>query len=161
MDDLNGLEARVVLARRYLAALSLPPGLQWKSRTENAVAEHHGAPETYALLHPQYFRDDAALRVRLQGRRSFGARDLDTLRGYGCLSVRVWGYQCDLAIGHPLHADHVFPYSLGGSTASSNLLPLCSYHNQVKAHDIHLYPHWLNPPEWVWTGLSRRLREMG
>ncbi len=154
---IDDFEERVALARRYFSALSIAPGTEWRGAAENALVNRVAEPKTLALLHPQYLGYDKGLQVKLQGKPFFPAVDLEGLRGYGCLAVRIWGYKCDLLIGTDLNADHVFPWSLGGSTSSTNLLPLCRYHNQVKTNDVHLYPNWSDPPDWVWLGLERRL----
>ena len=47
------------------------------------------------------------------------------------------------------HADHFWPYSLGGPSKQENRLLLCEYHNGSKSNSIldvfwERYPIWLN-----------------
>ena len=159
MDNLVGLPQRVFDARRYLQALTeTSPGPAWQRAVEKTLEEQTAGPEVFALLHPHFLTSKPSLQRTIQGNRDFSRDALVGLRGFGCLSVRIWGYQCDLTSSGAMNADHVFPYALGGHTSASNLLPLCSYHNLVKSHDVHNYPNWRDPPEWVWLGLRRRLK---
>ena len=145
----------------YLESLSLPGGAAWADRVRFALRTHAGGPETFALLHPMYFDEDPRLAARFQLQRRFREGAIEPLRVFGCQAIRVWGYRCVLDVAGELVADHRFPYGLGGSTESSNLLPLCRYHNQVKTSDIHTYNGWHEPPPWVWAGLGRRLAHCG
>lgn len=155
------IEGRFIAAHKYLGTLARVATIEdWREASSRALGQQIQGPETFALLHPQYFAEDPVLTVRLQGSRQFKPAELAAVEGHGCQSKRIWGYACDLSSGSSLNADHVFPYALGGPTISSNLLPLCRYHNQVKTHDIHLYPHWQAAPSWVWQGLRQRLEAL-
>jgi 5-methylcytosine-specific restriction endonuclease McrA len=106
-------------------------------------------PQKYALLHPDLYRD----LVRLEdviGPRSFSVSAM----GASCMCDQLWGYRCEFA-DRPMHQDHMFPYALGGSTDSDNLLTLCDIHNLAKGHDIHIYPWPNKAPRWVEEAILR------
>jgi hypothetical protein len=89
----------------------------------------------------------------IQGPRSFEAAPL--LEGAPCEAERIWGYRCDLPLEYARQQDHLFPYALGGPTEARNRLTLCSWHNQVKFVDIHLFPWEEGEPLWLDPLLDR------
>ena len=106
-----------------------------------------------ALIHPfqieQVFRDPTDLR----GERQFSG--VAPLFSQTCEAARFWGYDCRDC--ENLQADHDWPYSLGGPTASDNLTWLCRTHNQSKGGDIHCWPWELPTPGWVRVHLMELL----
>lgn len=51
------------------------------------------------------------------------------------LLSRVFDYKCvKCGRGGELHADHIVPYSLGGSGEIDNIQPLCQHCNSVKSN---------------------------
>lgn len=114
--------------------------------------------EVLALLHLQWLRPylSRAEIDGLLGPREFGS---SVRQGrFSCEAIRVWGYKCPVIDPDSMSGDHLFPRSAGGVTCAENYLPLCKLHNGVKTNDIHLYPYYQSPQQWVFKSLDRRAK---
>jgi hypothetical protein len=136
---------RIAHARRYIEALEWSQGVRWPEEYQRYVAGNLEVEEAVALAHPMHYGPNSPERVR--GQRSFGGEP--GLSARPCGAERLWGYTCPRIHESALAADHLFPYALGGPTLGTNKLYLCSFHNQVKTSDIHLYPWEEGEPPWL------------
>ncbi len=74
--------------------------------------------------------------VQRDPRRSFTAQQRTVIfarAGNQCEHFDIIGRRCTAA---PTHADHVFPWSKGGSTTASNAQALCARHNLIKGSAV-------------------------
>jgi hypothetical protein len=146
--DAFTLDSRLKVAQAYFVALELSFFTPWKQQHASYLAGHLALPEAMALLHPDHYAAwDYTDRIR--GGRVF--KPEASQYGLQCGASHIWGYQCSR---NDLAADHVFPYSLGGPTTSTNKLLLCTRHNTAKSSDIHFYPWEQGEPPWLESTLG-------
>lgn len=114
---------------RYLAAVRYG---SW----DDIYAQYSGGtltlPEAAVLVHPRW-RDQLGRETPYRRQRSYA---MPPPAYAACASNSVWGYECPLS--GPLQTDHRFPWALGGPTSPTNAVYLCSDHNLMKGHDVHL-----------------------
>lgn len=75
-------------------------------------------------------------QVQRDPRRSFTAQQRTAIfarAGNQCEHFNILGRRCTAA---PTHADHVIPWSRGGSTTASNAQALCARHNLIKGSAV-------------------------
>jgi hypothetical protein len=126
------LEARVHFGARILVFGSRL-GSDWESNYAQARQSNDLALKL-CLIHPDWFDPDNKVGEDPRGPRAFR---VNFPNGQQCQSSVIWGYLCNFS-DSDLVADHLYPYSAGGSTDSRNLVWLCRWHNSVKSSDIHL-----------------------
>lgn len=133
-------------ARKYLKFLSsIESSTSWGEGYERYLSGGLSLPEAAALVHPCHYRHLVSVKTIL-GQPSFSERD--SAEWCQCQSEDVWGYECPLDVDQ-YEADHLFPWAAGGPTAVENRIWLCSFHNQSKSSDVHLY-RWEGPePKWI------------
>lgn len=135
-------------AERYLQLVSEGLRGPWERLARRALG-NRDLPLALSLIHPGTVPDRAGFQ---RGSRGFTMQKPKV--DQRCESVRFWGVDCQLHVD-ALHADHDWPWSLGGPTHQGNLTWLCSYHNLCKGSDIHCWP-WERPdfPAWLEGALS-------
>lgn len=113
-------------------------------------------PATYALLYPKFYETSGLQQLTISGQRNFAR--ITTRKNERCMSHLLWGYECPHLDSGEIHADHLFPYGLGGITDARNQIYLCRTHNLTKGHDIHIYP-WENGQQgWVSEAINKIIR---
>lgn len=136
-------QLRFEIAERYLAYCAEGQPTNWNRLARKAL-RHHDVPLAMSLIHPdnlplQQFahRDPRAFSTTIDPHNAV------------CEAHKFWGVACGET--ENLHADHDWPYSLGGPTNPANLTWLCRVHNLCKGADIHCWPWELmkDPPNWV------------
>jgi len=108
-------------------------------------------PTCLAIIYPNYpWRISLQIHEDIRGERTFRKNTLPTQRQI-CEIHLAWGYQCPNQSPEKIHYDHFWPYGLGGSTDSDNLIGLCDRHNQLKGIDYHWYPFETTTqiPTWI------------
>jgi hypothetical protein len=143
---------RIDTAKIYLERLNNNLSKGWLNIYQDYLEGKIDDIDKITMIHPDFIKSihlpvyitHSAIIENIQGKRLF-KKENGT-----CQSKLIWGYECSFG-DSTCHGDHLFPYSMGGPTISANKLLLCSYHNMVKATDIHLFP-WeerLNRFSWV------------
>lgn len=153
------LSTRVASANDYLQALARTLRLDWLDAYRQYTEGTLTLPESLALVHPECY-PELQDGVDVRGDRAFSP--IRNKHGLRCRSDLVWGYWCNLDTDPVLAADHLFPWSMGGPTVSTNQILLCRYHNLVKSSDVHVYPWERGEPQWlkgVLATLEQRHRE--
>lgn len=140
------ISERIECARQYFDALERSFRLGWRECYSGYKAKELPWHEAMALVHPRHYEDHVSCQV-VQGARSF-PREL-VQRSAKCDALRFWGYECNVRAEKDVTSDHVFPYSLGGPTVSTNKRFLCGVHNLMKGGDVHLFPWEEGEPEWL------------
>ena len=138
------LQYRYASGGEYLRAVATAATTDWLSLYDRYKLGTLSHAVTMSLIHPSWYIHKTP-QDKICGQRSHGTRVLrsDTQ----CGSSLLWGYECPY--GFAEHADHLFPYSAGGTTDSRNLILLCQTHNRMKNDDIHVYT-WEQPvANWV------------
>lgn len=149
-------------AEAYLLSLQTVLSQNWLDTYQKKELDIY---EKLSLLHPDhidsldlpYSQKKSEIQSLVQGPRQFKPHHIKQ----SCDSRKLWGYSCKL--DQPLEQDHLFPYSLGGPTISTNRIFLCKYHNMVKSCDIHILPwndinNWI--PLWVDNQLNKLYKEI-
>ena len=152
--DLATLKTRIERGEEYLLALEEARNREWKDTLVEYDEGRLALPQAMALVHPDFYRD----REEQVGQSIRGPRQFSTNVGRQvsvCMADRIWLSACPLESPDNIHADHWFPYALGGPTVSENQLFLCPAHNRVKASDIHLFPWELGEPGWLRRQIDR------
>jgi hypothetical protein len=114
-------------------------------------SDKFGIPELMVLLSPKRWYEELHLNISTndpRGNATFKANP-EVAR---CHSEIFWGYDCPIT-NTKTHIDHIFPWSRGGMTHSSNSIYLCELHNSLKSSDIHVYP-WEKSLGAIWIKLS-------
>jgi hypothetical protein len=125
---------------RYLAAVRYG---NWASVYKRYVGGELSLPESAVLVHPMW-RDQIARDTPNRRQRSYAVPP----PAYStCAASTVWGYTCPM--GGALQTDHRFPWALGGPTSPDNAVYLCSDHNLMKGHDVHLIEWTPENFEWL------------
>ena len=151
---------RIAAAENYLRIIDEPLPGYWSDLFEEALIRRD-LQLSMALIHPRHW-EELAERKLILGERAFRVA---TLRGtQSCHAHDYWGVPCPTPANSDaiIHADHAWPYSLGGPTNVANIRWLCRRHNAAKSSDVHLYPWEAPPPDWLSSHLNRikRLREL-
>lgn len=144
---MNTLNFRAQCAHRYLIALSSFSTQEWH-RCQEVSLNADDWVDSLALIHPLHYADllQPSSSCPVRGVRCFpAAPGLSSLK---CGSHLLWEYHCPID-SDILHGDHLFPYSFGGPTLSSNMIYLCPKHNSCKGSDIHSFPWERGKPEWL------------
>lgn len=147
MLDADILRTRFEAAERYLELVDDGLYGSWHEAVQQAL-DCRSLVSALSLVHPQHWRDWKTDEEVL-GPRRFKVSALPRIRH--CAAIEYWGVECTLArrSGVTIHADHAWPYSLGGRTHVGNIRWLCQRHNAAKSSDVHLYP-WEGPwPDWL------------
>lgn len=125
--------------RAYVEALANALDNTW----QNVFSRAADLPTKMVLCHPRWLAAEVD-RARVLNLGSF---DGGERRGI-CASERLWGYACPL-LHEPLHADHLFPRSLGGPRLGTNQVWLCRLHNSWKSADLVSFPWEEGEPTWL------------
>lgn len=136
------LRERIKSAEIYLEHLEYSLKTDWISQYKAYLKGELSNEESLSLVHPLHYKDTAE-EGDIRGPRSFTKEPSSgTIR---CQCNKIWGYKCPVSLREldVIEADHLFPYSLGGATVSSNKIHLCKVHNRSKGSDFHLLP-WEN-----------------
>ncbi len=152
--DLTTLKNRIERGEEYLLALEESRSREWRE----ILAEYDGGrlalPQAMALVHPDFYKErETEVGQSIRGPRRFSTTASRPVAG--CMADRIWLSACPLENLYDVHADHLFPYSLGGPTLAENQLFLCPVHNRAKASDIHLFPWELGEPDWLRRQVDR------
>ena len=151
MDEafLGQLKFRFETAEAYLISLEKFVDCEWPALYNCYLAGQFSSAEIFALIHPDRYLNYEILQEDVCHKRVFPH---GRLRHHEkCGAALLWGYECNNQTGSNVHADHLFPYSLGGMTSADNLLYLCQVHNRIKAADVHVYPWERAAPFWLDT----------
>ena len=110
----------------------LPPNkpLDWTSEE---------LPALLALIHPDYCIDNNGQKIVHDNykRKKFNHDPTDRCQ----IGKLVEGVKCPYQSEfQKSHADHLWPYSLGGLTESGNKLSLCDVCNRAKSNSPFLFP---------------------
>lgn len=152
--DLTTVKNRIERGERYLLALERLQKCKWSEILGEYSERRLVMPEAMVLVHPTFYEHlGANARKSIQGRRTFP--DTAGQRAADCMADQIWLSACPLENLEVVHADHVFPYSLGGPTVAANQLFLCPVHNRAKAGDIHLFPWERDEPTWLASQVDR------
>ena len=148
------LQKRIIYAQKYLEFLHSSFEQDWLRLYEDYVDNKLEFFNALALIHPRHY-EGLFGEEQIRGKRTFD-KDM-VLEGIECRAELIWGYRCNLDCNKRgvVVADHLFPYSLGGPTISTNKVYLCSIHNQLKGSDIHFYPWELGNPGWLKDRINR------
>ena len=151
---------RIGAAENYLRIIDEPLPGYWSDLFEEVLIRRD-LQLSMALIHPRHW-EELAEGKSILGERVF---KVSTLRGtQSCHAHDYWGVSCSTRAKSDsiIHADHAWPYSLGGPTNVENMRWLCRRHNAAKSSDVHLYPWELPMPDWVPKQLIRikKLREL-
>lgn len=146
---------RFAEAERYLSLTNDVRQEQWRRLAKTALAKKDLAV-ALALVRPEILTSSVSDPPDYQGPRHFTKPTPSSVQT--CESEIYWGIPCSLAAG--LHADHSWPYALGGPTDPENLTWLCGMHNLAKGSDIHCWP-WetTSLPSWVASVLRTCTRD--
>jgi hypothetical protein len=147
---------RIDTCREYLAALKELEDCDWGHEYALHKGGNKSLVEAMALIHPSHY-EGRILADDVRGDRTFPP--LRSSAGVRCGADVVWGYSCAETQGFA--ADHLFPYSLGGPTESTNRVTLCTFHNQLKGNDVHAYPWERGTPGWLDALLDRISHVLG
>lgn len=148
MVNKSVIEHRFQCAQQYLDSLELSLQINWLEQYELYRKRQLSLPSAFALVHPWHYEDLTSTEVAsVRGNRRFSKEV--SMKSILCSSEIIWGYKCCRRLREKVQADHLFPYSLGGSTVASNKIYLCKFHNQMKSNDIHLFPWERGEPEWL------------
>jgi hypothetical protein len=136
--------ARINSAYEYLSYLQeLETGnVSWKDGLNQYEAGSLSFAKAMTLINPRFC---PAISTNVQGVRRF--LEEPGFSSMKCQSDILWGYDCPIG-SRALHADHLFPYTLGGPTIGANKIYLCSDHNSMKSCDLHFYS-WESKAEWL------------
>lgn len=147
----NIFENRKNCVYRYLSFSDKCLNLTWIDALQIVdESNSFGLPEVMVLISPTLWYEELQidyLRSDPRGNISFKS---NTEIGK-CNAIDFWGYDCPLQ-DPKTQIDHVFPWSRGGMTHSSNSIYLCELHNSLKSSDIHVYP-WEKNHESLWLEL--------
>lgn len=151
-DSISAYLDAVYQAERWPVSAAMASGL-WLEKYYGAL-EGQNVAVCMSLLHPMHYQNRAGhpLESLLQPSHSRGLRLPD-----------VWG-DCQLHVVLPNANctrsaevnDHWWPFSLGGATAATNSVRLCSTCNAMKAHSVVLWPWEWPLPNWA----TERLRQL-
>lgn len=144
---------RIACAEQYFNALIEYTVYDWQELYQRYVDGEINFPKTYALLWPERYVELGINQESICGGRTF--LQMHTRELEACQSNVIWGYECTNANGTKPHADHLFPYGLGGITDSRNQIYLCDRHNFAKGSDFHLYPWERGQQSWVAEIINR------
>lgn len=162
MVDTILFEYRIQCTQKYLSFLEDSLALNWEKQYFLYQSKQLSLPYAFVLVHPWH----CELLTSQDIKTIYGARTFQKevgLTGMQCLSETIWGYKCSHSRQSKsiVQADHLFPYSLGGPTISSNKIYLCKFHNQMKSNDIHFYPWERGEPAWLATHLQEIAKRKG
>jgi hypothetical protein len=148
------LAARLAEAERYLEACERFAAKAWEELHKAYKAGTLSLPEKIALIHPRHYEEQEAIGgLAVRGAKTFL---VDRHRhDLSCEATKVWMQPCRLSQYEVVHADHFFPYSLGGPTVPENRISLCPLHNQLKTNDVHFFPWELGEPCWLSEHVER------
>lgn len=133
------MRKRIESAKKYLDYLEYSLKTDWAHQYEAYLEGKMSKEESLSLIHPLHYKDVTGAGD-IRGTRSFTKEpSSDTIK---CECEKIWGYDCSVSLRElgVIQADHLFPYSLGGATVSSNKIHLCKVHNRSKGADFHLLP---------------------
>ena len=151
MNQIRDFSRDSTWGQLYAQALGLIEHNSWWELKERFDGGSLGLVEALILIHPAWYTLNDLDECPVRGNRSFGNTAVSFPK---CESHVIWDYQCPLDAGQP-HLDHLFPWSLGGPTTSTNAIWLCPPHNQAKGSDWHEVVAPVRKFRWFDTTLSR------
>lgn len=104
-------------------------------------------PAMLSLIHPDYCLDNNGQKISHESyrRKKFNHDPTDRCE----INKLVEGVKCPYQSEfHKSHADHLWPYSLGGLTETGNKLSLCGVCNRAKSNSPFLFPGDIIP-RWL------------
>jgi hypothetical protein len=119
-------------------------------------------PKLLLLVHPYYYFNSSGKKIDehlMPKHRRGGGFSQDIGLYDPCQIGKLIDVDCpfneDSRSRGKCHADHHWPFVLGGANSLTNRILLCSYHNAVKTSGIYFFD-WKKYPEW----LDERLNQM-
>jgi len=156
----------MISATEYILELGLLLQLSGGDRLEQMNAQAPSLSGRLARINPRIWSviDVAGMgQPDPRGKRQFPAASRS--RAGSCEIFRLLpGAECTIN-EEGREFDHVWPYSLGGPTVSSNRTRLCATHNQVKSAFVLLamdeQPEWLEALEGRLAALATAALRLG
>ena len=160
---MEGLKDKYLLWEPYTNEFANSLKNNWERDFYKELLVRYDHPDTefplkLILIHPRFYSSNP---TRITGNRCDvrGDFNFQTDSDAICNAKKYWGYSCP--IQEPaIHRDHIFPYSLGGPSVSSNCIWLCEWHNSLRSYDPHVIPDADKEPRWFKDVLAHVKRKL-